>query len=107
MENRWIKLNEFRTSRAGVILFYSYLVAILITGILVGFGINYLIHLANQNRRALCSLQNSYKEDLDGTKKLIKEHPNGFPTLGITRTDLLRQKDTLQKRVDSLDDVDC
>ncbi len=71
------RLNSFRTSQLGVVVFYGYLIAILIAGIFIGKVIKDNHKTAIQVERALCAQKHGYEVTYRGGKKFLHEHPNG------------------------------
>jgi len=105
--NRLDKWNEWRTSRAGTVVFYSYFVALIVAGVAIGLGGVYIIRVVNQNHRVLCNQKASYQRQLDQTKKFQKTHPNGAPELGFTAADVQVQIDFFKSQVNSFSDINC
>ncbi len=75
--NGWKRLNDFRTSHAGVVIFYGYLFAILVAGFFIGRTLVDLHNVANQNHRVLCNEKTSYQRGLAGANKYLRQHPHG------------------------------
>ncbi|HYT45052.1 MAG TPA: hypothetical protein VEP90_22180 [Methylomirabilota bacterium] len=101
------KWDEWRTSKAGVILFYSYFVALIVAGVAIGIGLIYIISLVQQNHRALCSLKNGYVRQLHQTQKFQRTHPHGAPVLGFSAADVQNQIRIFKSQVNSLSDINC
>src|SRR6266576_6654176 len=99
--NRLDKWNEWRTSRAGVIVFYSYFVALIVAGLAIGIGGVYIIKVVNQNHKGLCKQLSGYQRQLSQTKHFQKTHPNGAPELGFTAADVQVQINFFKSQVNS------
>ena len=130
MIDRW---NEWRTGTGGVILFYSYLVAIIVAGVMIGLGAKKLYqtsHEAKQaaiqakktaavNRRLIlriekisadvkkgqCASKKSNLSAIKRTREFLKDNPNG--TDGLTPAILQRSIVILKAQVEALKDVHC
>ncbi len=78
MESRvFDRLNEFRTSHLGVIIFYGYLLSILVAGVLIAKVIRDNHRIAVQTQRALCAQKQGYEQTYQNSKKYLREHPHG------------------------------
>ncbi len=75
--NGWKRLDDFRTSHLGVILFYGYLIGILIAGLFIAKVIRDNHRTAVQTRRALCAQKHGYELTYRNGKKFLVAHPNG------------------------------
>lgn len=75
--NAWKRLNDFRTSHLGIVIFYGYLVAILIAGVLIGKVVLDNRQIAAQAHRALCAQKQGYEHTYQGSKTYLRDHPNG------------------------------
>jgi len=80
----WDRLNQFRTSHWGVVLFYGYLVGILIAAFIAGFAIrnNHQLalkaeHAASLATRSLCFQKRAAMSQLKGARKFLRDHPDG------------------------------
>ncbi len=71
------RLNDFRTSHLGILLFYGYLLAILIAGVFIAKVIRDNHKTAIQVERALCAQKGGYEQTYTSSKKYLREHPNG------------------------------
>ena len=71
------RLNDFRTSHLGVILFYGYLIAVVIGGVVIARVIRNNHATATQVQRALCAQKNGYEQTYTRSKQYLHEHPNG------------------------------
>ncbi len=71
------RLNDFRTSHLGVILFYGYLIAVLVAGVFIAKVIRDNHKTAVQVERALCAQKDGYERTYRNSKKYLRDHPNG------------------------------
>ncbi len=71
------RLNSFRTSHVGVIIFYGYLLAVLVGGIFIAKVIRDNHQTAVQTQRALCAQKQGYEQTYQSSKKYLREHPHG------------------------------
>ncbi len=85
------RLNEFRTSGLGVLLFYGYLVGILAAVLIASLAIRNNNDIANKANRAatqaalaaiaanrgLCAQKHGYQLTYTNAKEYLKKHPNG------------------------------
>ncbi len=71
------RLNEFRTSHLGVMLFYAYLIAILVAGVFIAKVVTDNHRIASQTKRALCAQKHGYELTYRGGKKFLRKHPHG------------------------------
>jgi hypothetical protein len=71
------RLNEFRTSHAGVILFYGYLIAVFVAATFFVVGYVRLNRIAAQNHRVLCNQKQGYETTFKNAKAYLKKHPHG------------------------------
>ncbi len=71
------RLNEFRTSHIGIVIFYGYLIAVLVAGVFIAKVIMDNHRIAAQAERALCAQKNGYEQTYRGSKKYLRDHPNG------------------------------
>jgi hypothetical protein len=74
-DNRIGRLNEFRTSTVGVALFYGYLVAILLSGLLVGKTVLDNRRISKESHSVLCSLKQERERRVSQTQAILA-HPN-------------------------------
>ncbi len=75
--NAWKRLNEFRTSHIGIVIFYGYLIAVLVAGVFIAKVIRDNHRIATQAERALCAQKQGYEQTYRGSKKYLRDHPNG------------------------------
>ncbi len=75
--NGWQRLNDFRTSHMGIVIFYGYLAAILVVAFIVARTLIDLHDVANQNHRVLCNEKHTFGRGLTGAKKYLRQHPHG------------------------------
>ncbi len=71
------RLNEFRTSDLGILLFYGYLIAVLVAGVFIAKVIRDNHRISTQTQRALCAQKGGYEQTYRSGKKFLLEHPNG------------------------------
>jgi hypothetical protein len=90
----WDRLNTFRTSRAGVVIFYGYLAAVLVAAALIAIGFVRLHTLAAQNHRVLCNQKQSYERVLAQALKFRHDHPQGTGifTLGVIQSAIFQDR---------------
>ncbi len=73
----WERLNQFRSSRIGVGIFYGYLAAIIVVSFIVARSIIDLHDVANQNHRVLCNEKHALERGLKGANEYLRQHPHG------------------------------
>lgn len=115
----WAVLEHFRTSRWGVILYYSYLVGILIAA-LVGVAAitgNHSLALkanvaakqaqmaAEVADRSLCFQKQANLRQLRGARQFLRDHPDG--TVDFSKALILNAIHNDELDVAAFRDVDC
>jgi len=108
----WSALDRFRTSRWGVALYYAYLVGILVAAIVAVTAItrNHALAVkandaANLANRSLCFEKRAAMGQLEGTRKFLREHPDG--TADFSRALILNAIRTDEVDVAALRDIHC
>ena len=99
-----------KTSRSDLvwkILLYTYIIGVLAVGPLIGYVVWKNHQLAQQTHRALCSLKHGYADQAASSRRFLKKHPDGIPSLQVSRADLKRSILSLDKRTHDLKDVNC
>ena len=48
-------------------------------------------HIVDRQNAALCSFRHDLGKRRDASLDYLQKHPNGAPTLGVSRADILRQ----------------
>ncbi len=71
------RLNNFRTSHLGVLLFYGYLIAVLVGGVFIAKVVSDNHTTATQVERALCAQKGGYEQTYQNSKDYLRKHPNG------------------------------
>ncbi len=113
------RLNEFRTSHVGIVIFYGYLVAILVAGVLIGKVVIDNHHLANQarrlsvqnnsvarqNHRVLCAQKNGYELTYRNATTYLRKHPHG--TVAFSRDVIVAAKLQAKVQLGAFKDVKC
>jgi hypothetical protein len=106
------RLNAFRTSPAGVALFYGYLFAIVVTAIFVGSVMLGNRHTAQRAlaasaraTRALCNQTKAAQERKATSAQFLKEHPHGTPD--FSRALIERSIRAAQAEIDANKDIEC
>jgi hypothetical protein len=110
--NVWDRLNRFRTSHWGVVLFYGYLVGILVAAFVAAFAIrdNHRLALkansaATLATRSLCYQKHAALAQLRGTRRFLRDHPDG--TADFSRVLIMNAIHNDEIDVAALRDVHC
>ena len=92
-------------TRIRTVLFYGYLVAVIVVGIVLGHVILSNRAAIRSANRALCSLKADYTARGDHFSYLLRTHPHG--TVDYTRAYLIERSHSYQRNIASLSDITC
>lgn len=92
--------------RVAAALISLFLLAV-IGGSTLGYGLSQTQIAADRATRAMCSLRQSYADQLHSTVMYLASHPSGNPSLGLSRSYFERTIASLRLRIASLSDVEC
>ena len=101
----WSRLDRLRLGRAGLVLFYGYLAAVIIGGIVVGQVILDNRDAIQAAHRALCAIKASDDRRLESALQRLIDHPEGtqdFPRGVVIRSIKVARSDLM-----GLSDVNC
>lgn len=84
-----------------------YAVLVVVAFTVLAFGIKENRKALNQSTHALCSLRAGYIHQRNDDKEFLRKHPNGVPSLSLSRRDLMRAIASLDARIDDLKGVSC
>lgn len=109
--NMWERLDRWQKSRFGVILFYGYLFAILITGVLAGTSYINNGQTARDARNALCELQAIRTERIKEKEFLFSHKDDSLYQLAIAQAggiEVVRQQlQFANEDLHALQSLDC
>lgn len=94
-----------KTKPSPLTFFLVMVIVILLTA--VAFGIKANGDATRSATRALCAIRAGYAKQASDTADFLKGHPNGAPSLGLSRADLLRSIAVARRNVSALSDVSC
>lgn len=104
------RLNRFRTSPVGVAMFYGYLLAIIVSGALVGHVILDNRRIASESHRGLCTLKAERVARVKTTEAILAD-PNKPENARIIETFgkpfIVRSLATSRADAKALGDVSC
>jgi hypothetical protein len=101
------RMNDIRQSTFGQLLFFGYLVAILVTGLIAAKALVDVTGAVNRANRALCSQKASAQSRIDSSRDFLRDHPNGVPQVGLTKILILRGIHRDTQIVRGFSDIHC